>query len=242
MAHHLSPEVGADELRVAREVFPQFDTQPRDGVLSLDEFAAAFPVSAASGSNDLKQAHLSFGGPGAMWIMWVTDANASAPFVRWGLSSSALSNTSNGTSHTYNVGLLGWHKWIHQARMAPLAPDTVYYYQYGHVGSTVGPVYSFKMPSPSVARLAFHGDQVGCCACRVLCIVADCMCRALSSPRATPWLGSLPRTAPDTAATPCMWWAILRMRGRRSRRARRRSGFGTCTRASSKCTPRTCRT
>ncbi len=165
MAQQLSPEVAATEQRVAREAFPLCDKEPRDGLLSLAaallSLAAAFPVSSVASAGDLKQAHLSFGGPGAMWIMWVTDANASAPLVRWGLSSTTLSSTASGTSHTYNTGLFGWHKWIHQARMAPLAPDTVYFYQFGHAGSTVSPIYSFKTPSSLVARLAFQGDQVG---------------------------------------------------------------------------------
>jgi hypothetical protein len=110
----ISPEIGASETRIAKEVFPLFDRNA-DGVLSLFEFMKAFPMSGStSKSTTIKQAHLSMGGDASYWVMWVTDAVLEGPFVRWGLSGNALTHSATGTRHTYNVGLFGWHKQIYQ--------------------------------------------------------------------------------------------------------------------------------
>jgi hypothetical protein len=126
--------------------------------VSFDEIALVFPASSSSSSSSLKQYHLSLA-PNAMWIMWVTDDDLKAPFARWGLNENDLSNQSNGTSHTYNVGFLGWHKWLHQARMDKLSTQTKYFYQFGNGEADKSEVLSFVTPGTTTAKIAFLGDQ-----------------------------------------------------------------------------------
>jgi hypothetical protein len=109
-AHAISAAIPATPLRIIHEIFPHHD-QDGDGALSFEEFAALFPASFGLFSK-LKQAHLSLAESGAMWITWVTDESESisAPSVRWGLSSTQLLSSANGSSHTF----AGWRKTIHQ--------------------------------------------------------------------------------------------------------------------------------
>lgn len=154
---HMSPDVNATIARLREEVFPVHD-KDGDGTWSYNEFLQAWPVSGARDGPLLKQGHLSFGGEGRMWIMWVTDEKLANPFVTWGQTPN-LTNRAPGSTHTYNVGLLGWHKHIYQAEMTSLAAGGKYFYAFGHTNATVSSVHSFRMPDTKRARIVFHGDQ-----------------------------------------------------------------------------------
>lgn len=139
-------------------IFRRLDSNG-DGQVTLDEIAQRFPRTLARENALLKQGHLSFGGAGSAWIMWVTDDLHAGAFVRWGPSPSSLPYSSNGTTHTYDVGLGGYHKHIYQAQMTALAVNTTVYYQFGHVGVEQSSVLSFRTPRTSEASIAFLGDQ-----------------------------------------------------------------------------------
>lgn len=152
----LEAAMPAEARRGSAAVFSALD-RDGDGVVTRAEIAAAFPMSAASG--ELKQGHLSLGGRDSMWIMWVTDdKQSSPPWVRWGAAASRLGQNATGTSHTYNVGLFGWHKWLHQAGMTGLTAGQPVFYQFGN-GALASEVQSFRMPGTGEARIAFLADQ-----------------------------------------------------------------------------------
>ncbi len=147
------------EARAGSEVvFSRLDRNG-DGVVTRAEIEAAFPTSAAGDSSALKQGHLSLGGRDSMWIMWVTDDKENAPWVRWGAAASRLDVNATGTSHTYSVGLFGWHKWLHQAVMTGLAADQRVFYQFGNGAALESEVQSFQMPGLHSASIAFLADQ-----------------------------------------------------------------------------------
>ncbi len=160
-AFHSAAALAAAMPEEAREgsatVFRLLD-KDGDGVVTRTEMEKAFPMTLAA-EGGLRQSHLSLGGAWDMWIMWVTDSKLAGPFVRWGSSPSQLSHNATGTSHTYNVGLFGWHKWLHQAAMTGLAPDQKVFFQYGHAGGDTSAVSSFQMPGLTTASIAFLADQ-----------------------------------------------------------------------------------
>jgi len=92
-----------------------------------------------------------------MWITWVTDESVSIPSVRWGVSSSRLLNSANGTSHNF----AGWNKTIHQAKMDRLPGEgTRIFYQFGHEESSIwSDMQSFATQKSLTCRLAIQGDQ-----------------------------------------------------------------------------------
>lgn len=142
----------------AKEIFARLD-RDGSGSVSFDELLLAFPRSAKTEGDDIRQAHLSLGGAGAMWITWVTEDKEGVPFARWGSAANSLPYNASGTTFTYNVGFLGWHKWLHQVEMSGLGVDTKVYYQFGTVGGSVSQVGSFQMPGTATATIAFQGDQ-----------------------------------------------------------------------------------
>jgi hypothetical protein len=146
------------EAQAGRDVvFSRLDSDG-DGLVTRAEIEAAFPMSKAGDSSALKQGHLSLGGRSSMWVMWVTDDKQSTPFVRWGAAASRLTLNATGTSHTYNVGLFGWHKWLHQVAISGLAANLVVYYQFGN-GALESDVNSFQMPGADTASIAMLADQ-----------------------------------------------------------------------------------
>ncbi len=151
----ISPAISATPSRIMQHIFPHHD-KDGDGVLSLQEFAALFPMSLKLFSK-LKQAHLSIADPETMWITWVTDDTVSIPSVRWGVSSTHLLSTSNGTSHTF----AGWNKTIHQAKMNSLPGEGLrIFYQFGHEESDIwSQIQSFATQKSLSVRLAIQADQ-----------------------------------------------------------------------------------
>jgi hypothetical protein len=151
----ISPAIPAPPSHVLQHIFPHHDSDG-DGALSLQEFAALFPMSLGVPSK-LKQAHLSIAEPGAMWITWVTDDSVPTASVRWGASAAHMLYAANGSSHTF----AGWSKIIHQAKMTGLPGEgSRVYYQYGHAEAAIwSEIQSFVTQKSLSVRLAILADQ-----------------------------------------------------------------------------------
>lgn len=108
----------------------------KSGEIDWTEFTAGMPSSV--GDPILpgpQQVHLAVTqDPTEMVVKWVT-RGAVATTVQYGTTSGKYSSSKDGTRATYNVGVDGWHGWVHTVTLTGLSTATRYYYRVGTDGS-----------------------------------------------------------------------------------------------------------
>ena len=122
-----------------------------------------------------KQGHLSYtNDPTSMVLQYVSGSNNTRPSVRLGKSASSFIVHFYGTSTTYhnsdlchapaNQTAQQWFRdpgFLHTIKMTNLAPNMLYFYQYGNDVQGWSSVYSFRSApaTPRNVRFVAYGDQ-----------------------------------------------------------------------------------
>lgn len=105
-------------------------------------------------SSHPQQVHISAVGSDYMRITWITEDNHALSQVDYGRAPGVydMSGTGDHTTYRYFFYKSGT---IHQVKIGPLDPDTVYYYRCGGAD----PMYTFKTPAASLpVEFAIAGD------------------------------------------------------------------------------------
>lgn len=128
----------------------------------------AEPLAPAQGHLALTQ------DPTSLSLLWVSGSNATVPTVYYGLSSTSLSSSNQGTTITYGINSMCdapannasiWKNpgFIHSALIINLKPSTQYFYKFGSITSGWSQTFSFISPqAPSVDEEIFvvaYGDM-----------------------------------------------------------------------------------
>ena len=129
--------------------------------------AAVLPATLAQ-STMPEQIHLSLGqSQNDWWCSWVTFASTPASYLLYGTDPSAMKLTAAATDMLFvDEGKAQTKRWMHEAAMPGLAPDTTYYYAiYINATATAAAstIYNFSTIATTAGyttplRIAMYGD------------------------------------------------------------------------------------